>query len=200
MALQTALTRGLPSIRGAPQGIVKLDETLPGPGMTEVLLSAADADSAAATPVHLRRPAALERFLPRRSGAVQRLAKAQDFKAKPGQALTVSRADGRIERVLFGLGDADPVDAMALRSLPSKLSAGDYRIASAPPRFRATEAAAAFALGTYVFDRYRKSPDKPKARLVAPAQADLAEARRIAHACAMARDMVNTPANDMGPL
>jgi leucyl aminopeptidase len=168
--------------------------------MTEVLLSAADADPAAAVPVHLLRPADLERFLARRSGAVQRLARTQEFKAKAGQALTVSRADGRLERVLFGLGDADPADAMALRALPSKLPAGDYRIASAPPKFRATDAACAFALGSYVFDRYRKSPDKPKARLVAPAQADLAEARRIAHACAMARDMVNTPANDMGPL
>jgi leucyl aminopeptidase len=35
-------------------------------------------------------------------------------------------------------------------------------------------------------------------RLVAPG-ADLAEVRRIQHACALARDMVNTPANDMGP-
>ena len=168
--------------------------------MTEVLLSAAEADEAAATPVHLLRPADLERFLARRSGAVQRLAKAQEFRAKPGQILTVPRADGRLERVLFGLGDADPVDAMALRGLPAKLPAGDFRIASAPPRLAATEAATAFALGSYVFDRYRRSPDKPKARLLAPAGADLAEARRVAHACAMARDMVNTPANDMGPL
>ncbi len=168
--------------------------------MTEVLLSAADSDQAAAVPVHLLRSADLERFLARRSAGLGRLVKAQDFKAKSGQALTVSRADGRIERVLYGLGDADRADAMALRGLPAKLPAGDYVVATAPPKLGATEAATAFALGSYVFDRYRKSPDRPKARLIAPAGADLAEAKRIAHACALARDMVNTPANDMGPL
>jgi leucyl aminopeptidase len=55
-------------------------------------------------------------------------------------------------------------------------------------------------MGGYVFDRYRKRSDKGHARLVAPRGADLDEARRISHACALCRDMVNTPANDMGPL
>jgi leucyl aminopeptidase len=53
-------------------------------------------------------------------------------------------------------------------------------------------------MGAYVFDRYRKKPERGQARLVAEG-ADLHEARRIAHACALCRDMVNTPANDMGP-
>ena len=168
--------------------------------MTEVLLSAQDSDAAAAVPVHLLRPADLDRFLARRGRRLAGLAKAQDFSAKAGQALIARRGDGAVDRVLFGLGEADPADPMSLRALPSKLPAGDYAIASAPPKWRATEAAVAFALGSYVFDRYRRSPDKPRARLVAQASADLAEARRIAHACALARDMVNTPANDMGPL
>jgi leucyl aminopeptidase len=55
----------------------------------------------------------------------------------------------------------------------------------------------AFALGAYRFDRYRKATDSPP-RLRSDFQAG--EIRELTHALALARDMINTPANDMGPL
>jgi leucyl aminopeptidase len=168
--------------------------------MTEVLLSADQEDAAAAIPVDLVRPDALEALQARRGKTLAQRIAGQEFKAKAGQMLVVHRADGRPERALFGLGESGAGDAMALRGLAARLPAGTWRIASAPPKLPMTEAATAFALGSYVFDRYRKAADKPRARLVAPKGCDLPEARRIAHACALARDMVNTPANDMGPL
>ena len=58
-------------------------------------------------------------------------------------------------------------------------------------------AAIAFSLGAYRFDRY-KTRGEGRTRLFVPG-ADLAEARAVAHAAALARDMVNTPANDLGP-
>jgi leucyl aminopeptidase len=167
--------------------------------MTEVLLSADHQDAAGAIPIHLVRPDGLEALQARRKGLARRIA-GQEFKGKAGQALVIRRSDGRPELALFGLGEAGPDDAMALRALAAKLPAGVWRVASAPAKFPMTEAAMAFALGSYVFDRYRKPSNKPRARLVAPKGSDLAEARRISHACALARDMVNTPANDMGPL
>jgi leucyl aminopeptidase len=167
--------------------------------MTDVLLSADDEAAGSAIPLHLLRPADLERFLGRRGGLAARL-QAEAFTARAGQVVVLRRADGGVERAVFGLGDAGAFDAMALRALPARLPGGDYAIATAPPKFPATAALTAFALGAYVFDRYRRTPDRPRARLVAPAGTDLAEARRIAHACALARDMVNSPANDMGPL
>src|SRR5690606_37512872 len=60
------------------------------------------------------------------------------------------------------------------------------------------QAALAFALGSYRFDRYKKKLGE-RARLVAE-DCDAEEVRHLAHACALARDMINTPANDMGPL
>ena len=58
-------------------------------------------------------------------------------------------------------------------------------------------AALAFALGAYRFARYGKSATE--LRLELPAAADGADLSRIVEAVYLARDLVNTPANDMGP-
>jgi len=121
------------------------------------------------------------------------LARTADFKGKPGQLLLVPDAQGALARVLFGAGDS----WTAFRALSAKLPAGVYRIAEKPDAVSADQAALAFALGSYRFDRY-KSREGERPRLLAEG-ADIAEVRQVAHACALARDMVNTPANDMGP-
>jgi leucyl aminopeptidase len=56
----------------------------------------------------------------------------------------------------------------------------------------------AFALGTYRFGRYRKT-ERPDVRLVPPDGIDAADIIRMAEAAALARDLINTPSNDMGP-
>jgi leucyl aminopeptidase len=76
------------------------------------------------------------------------------------------------------------------------LPAGTYRFANAPHDGRL--AALAFGLGSYRFARYRKAEDK-EIRLELPADQDGAELRRIAAGVGLARDLINTPANDMGP-
>ena len=163
--------------------------------LSEVLISPEEA-SGAPIPVRLVTEGELEATLLHLDPLTRGMAEASSFKGKAGQFLTVPAADGRTERVLFGLGDeAGP---MALRALPAKLAAGDYILAESS--FDAQQAAVAFALGSYRFDRYKKEHGKPRARLAVEDAAVLAEARRIAHATALARDMVNTPASDMGPL
>ena len=56
----------------------------------------------------------------------------------------------------------------------------------------------AFALGSYRFNRYRKA-DALDVRLVPPDGIDAADIARIAEAAGLARDLINTPSNDMGP-
>jgi leucyl aminopeptidase len=124
------------------------------------------------------------------------LARTADFKGKAGQALVVPDASGAPARVLFGLGDG--ADIAPFRMLPARLAPGAYRIEQAPAHFEPVRIALAFALGSYRFDRYKRHGGE-RPRLVF-AGADLGEARQVAHACALARDMINTPANDMGPL
>jgi leucyl aminopeptidase len=163
--------------------------------MTDVLLTRAEG---AVTPIHAVTEAALEGFLAGRSPALARLAMLQGFKAKAGQVLVAP--DGEGDLALVGRGSGAKADGMALRALPVKLPAGDYRFAESAPGVSTQALALAWLLGAYAFDRYRKTPADARARLVVDEAEDLAEARQLAQACALARDLINAPANDMGPV
>jgi leucyl aminopeptidase len=165
--------------------------------MFEPVIPAAQAQNP--RPVHGVTPAELDRLLTAQSGAwptARALAGIAGFTGKSGQLLALPAEGGGVEAVLFGLGDAAD-DPMSCRALAAKLPAGDYLFAEG---FGGFDAALAFALGAYRFDRYRKRPEaEERPRLVAPSGIDLERVRAIAHACALARDMINTPANDLGP-
>ncbi len=123
---------------------------------------------------------------------------ANGFAAKPGACLTLPAADGGIAQVVFGLEDANGKSRDLFRPglLPGLLPAGTYRFANAPHDTRL--AALAFALGSYRFSRYRKA-ETPDVKLVPPDGIDVAAVTRMAEAAYLARDLINTPANDMGP-
>ena len=128
----------------------------------------------------------------------QKFALANAFAAKPGKCLTLPAPDGGIAQVLFGLEDeASPSrDPFRPGALPGLLPPGVYRFANPPHDARL--AALAFALGSYRFGRYRKA-DNGDVRLVPPDGIDTAEIARMADAATLARDLINTPSNDMGP-
>jgi leucyl aminopeptidase len=128
----------------------------------------------------------------------RQFALANGFAAKPGACLTLPTADGRIGQVLFGLEDATSKSRDLFRpgALPGLLPAGVYRFANSPHDLRL--ATLAFALGSYRFGRYRKS-DISSVRLAPPDGVDIADIARMAEAAGLARDLINTPSNDMGP-
>ncbi|MBX3479091.1 MAG: leucyl aminopeptidase family protein [Caulobacter sp.] len=136
-------------------------------------------------------------LLAARPASLGRLAETGGFKAGAGQLLLVHDDAGEIAEALFGLGAGD--DAFAFRGLAARLPAGDYVLAEPPEGLKAEDIALAFWLGGYRFDRYRAAREAGP-RLVAGEGVDLAAVKSLAHACALARDMVNTPASDMGPL
>jgi leucyl aminopeptidase len=123
-------------------------------------------------------------------------ADAAGFEPKPGQYLALPGEHG-LSGILFGLeGASDAKDAFLPGSLPRQLPDGVYRFANDPhdPRL----AALAFALGTYRFTRYRKG-DGRKVQLDPPQSLDREDLERVAEAVTLARDLINTPANDLGP-
>jgi leucyl aminopeptidase len=127
----------------------------------------------------------------------RQFAAANGYAAKPGACLILPGPDGQIAQVLFGLEDAGkPRDPFRPGALPGLLPSGLYRFGNAPHDGRL--AALAFALGSYRFSRYR-SADAPGVRLVPPDGVDVAEIERMADAVQLARDLINTPSNDMGP-
>jgi leucyl aminopeptidase len=119
------------------------------------------------------------------------------FEPKPGQTLLLPGQDGALAGVLFGLEPTDKVlDRFLPGRLPTLLPAGTYRFANAPHDARL--AALSFALGSYRFTRYRKA-DTGAVKLALPDEIDGADLSRIAEGVALARDLINTPANDLGP-
>jgi leucyl aminopeptidase len=147
-------------------------------------------DTAGAVPVRFVGPAG------RIDPVLQPWAEANGFKGKTGQLLIAPNAEGAVAAVLVGGGET--FDPMAARALPARLPPGLYRLEVEPEH--AGTAALAFLLGSYAFDRYKARPERQSVRLVAPDGVDVAAALRIASACALAREMIDTPAADMGPL
>jgi leucyl aminopeptidase len=124
------------------------------------------------------------------------LVSASGFTGAPGQLATLPDAKGGIAGWVLGLGDT--TDIFALAAAAEKLPAGTYRLGDVPDFCGGPHAALAWLMGGYVFDRYKKKSRAP-ARLVTPPGVDAGEIARIADNIFLARDLVNTPANDMGP-
>src|SRR6185295_13864053 len=130
--------------------------------------------------------------------AQRQFATASAFTAKPGGYLALPAPDGAIAQVLFGLEDegARSRDLFRPGALPGLLPPGTYRFANAPHDARL--AALAFALGCYRFARYRKH-EQNEVRLELPDGVDGEDLTRIVDGVWLARDLINTPANDLGP-
>lgn len=154
--------------------------------------------SSTATPITFVTKSSWDQVAETPPPAQRQFATASAFTARPGSYLALPAPDGAIAQILFGLDDdgARSRDPFRPGALPGLLPPGSYRFANAPQDTRL--AALAFALGSYRFARYRKA-DSPDVRLVPPEGVDAAEISRIADAAMLARDLINTPANDMGP-
>jgi leucyl aminopeptidase len=150
-----------------------------------------------AIPVHLIRSSEWEAWSAERPAHVRALAATFSFKAAKGSVVLITQSDGHVERVLYGVGDGSDVSVLA--SLPGQLPAGSYQIASAPAGFAAPLIAQFWTEGGYRFDRYKRV-DRGLARLVLPEGADAGIVSSIAGACDFIRDLVNTPAGDLGPV
>ena len=129
---------------------------------------------------------------------------AQRFRADRHHVVALPGADGQVGGAVLGLGPTSARDALELwhtAGAPERLPPGSWAIANRLDAASATAAALGWACGAYRFDRYRSAnrPVAEHARLVPPAQADMAYVRSAAAALAMARDMINTPAADMTP-
>jgi len=122
-------------------------------------------------------------------------ARANGFTGQRGRLLPLPDEHGGIAGYLFGVGPADGRPKLVHGLAAAALEPGRYRLAGAlgDP----TIAALGFRLGAYRFDRYRKG--KEAVELELPEGADAAEVTRLTDAAFLARDLVNTPANDLGP-
>jgi len=150
----------------------------------------------AATPILATDAKRLPRLLDKLTPTQRRWVQASDFEGRAHSHCTVPGAKGEIELVIAGVRDAD--DPWALAHLPLKLAAGRYALGKGPVTIGEDKAAFGWALGSYQFSRYRKARRKP-ADLQLEGSARVVQALGLAEAVKLVRDLVNTPAEDMGP-
>ena len=172
--------------------------------MQTLLHSPSNEQQATALPLWLATerdyPALLEALPP----MARAWARAQGFAAERYRTLAVPRADGGLGGAMLGLGSLSAPDQLSLWDaalLPERLPAGTYRLAAALGAPAATQFALGWLLGTYRLTRYRGAPATAPVQnaLIAPPGADLHYAQAAAEAIGHARDLINAPANELGP-
>jgi leucyl aminopeptidase len=129
--------------------------------------------------------------------------RANGFRGERHRVLPIPAADGEMLGAVLGLGRvASPTDLSPWHAagLPDRLPAGRWFLADAHSPDVATRIALGWALGRYRYERYRRLPPAARPLLVLPTGADLTYVARAAEADALARDLVNTPAADLGPV
>jgi len=122
------------------------------------------------------------------------------FSAEQGKLALVPADNGRLARVMVGLGEGSGAGCgmWALAGLPEALPEGSYRLETPPDGADPTRLALGWALATYAFTRYRVKKATETA-LVWPDGADRGRVERLARGVFLARDLANTPAGDLGP-
>ncbi|MDF1751026.1 MAG: leucyl aminopeptidase family protein [Alphaproteobacteria bacterium] len=128
---------------------------------------------------------------------VQAWIEGSGFKAKPGAVAVLPDKSGAPNQAVLILKDAD--DLWSWGAAAVKLPAGRYCLSPEPETAdEAYTACLGWALGSYDFDRYRKR-NEPVRELVWPKAADRTKITAVAAGIYLTRDLVNTPASDMGP-
>jgi len=154
------------------------------------------ADPHGSRPVHLLPVGAFPAWLDAQPGSRRAWLDSIGFKAEPGKLALLPGPDGAVTAAL--LITAEPATLWDTAAAPGALPAGLWRLDDPTGALDPAEAALGWALACYRFERYRK-PGDPPPRLAVPDAAARSRAEVVAGAIGFARDLVNTPANDLGP-
>ena len=157
-------------------------------------------DTDAAIPLHVLTPDGLSSWLNKQSENTRAWVKANGFSGKRSQLCVIPGDDGKIVGVLAGYGDeaARARHRFVLAGIAPKLPAGSYDLQSDLDGGALAEESLGWLLSRYSFETYRKRPSHD-ATLICPNGVDAATIEAIAAGEALTRDLINTPASDMGP-
>ncbi|MCX7121243.1 MAG: leucyl aminopeptidase family protein [Gammaproteobacteria bacterium] len=130
---------------------------------------------------------------------IQQWMKTSQFLADSGAFCLIPNSDGSLHGVALGIASAD--DFWAFGALPAKLPEGNYIIADTATLKTTAhfqQAALGWGLGFYQFSKYKIAQPR-LAKLVLSTAINEKELNDYLDAIYLARDLINTPAEDMGP-
>ena len=151
-----------------------------------------------AIPIHLVNKDGFDDWAKGLSGPQRAALKAQGFTGKGYQTAIVPDSDGSGLGwfAVGGVANPDELSSWCMAKLAEKLPAGTYRRAGGDPG----PALFGWQTAQYRFTRYREDKDAEGPRILLTGEVALIdEAIAEAEAANLVRDMVNTPAEDMGP-
>ena len=151
---------------------------------------------AAAVPVHMIDRASFAKKSAKLPAATRRWLATVGFDGKPDTHALLADATGRLRAVWAGVHAVQ--HPFALASLPRALPPGRYRLGDAGLAADDQAAALSWELGSYVFDLYKPARREAAELMLAPSAA-ATRGLLMAAAIAATRDLVNTPAEHMGP-
>ncbi|MFO1265429.1 MAG: leucyl aminopeptidase family protein [Rubrivivax sp.] len=157
-----------------------------------------------ARPLWLAGETELPALLGRLDAGARQWLQSQQFQAERGRMLLLPGPDGTPAGAVAGLGASAAASQPGLwdaAAWPDRLCGGTWTLAIPTDARAATPVALGWLLGGYRYAGERATPPRAAAgaTLVAPPGADLAYAEAACRAVARARDLVNTPANQLGP-
>ena len=147
--------------------------------------------------IHLVDKNSFADWVKKRPAEDRALLEALRFDEKSAHAFAILPRGGDFE-VVGAVKDAAELSPWCLAALAEKLPEGTYRLAEGEPG----RAALGWLLAQHRFDDYRSKKDRAEQGpriLVSGEAAQVDETVRLAEATAWVRDLVNTPASDMGP-
>ena len=149
-----------------------------------------------ARPIHLVDKAGFDAWLKKRPAEDRALLYAMRFDGKKPNAFALLPRGNEFE-VVGAVKSADALTPWCLAKLAESLPEGTYKLASGGQSM----AALGWLLGQHSFTAYRSKPDADRGtRVLLTGEAAQVEPMvRLAEATALVRDLVNTPAGDLGP-
>jgi leucyl aminopeptidase len=157
-------------------------------------------DYKTALPLHIIDQPSFKGWLEEQSELVKTWALANGFEGARGQVLLIPSQNGRPSMAIAGYGTVDQraKRRFHLAAVAAKLPQGVYRIASGIAAEHLETECFGWLMSAYRFSRYRKQ-SHADVQLVAPKGVDADKLEIIAAAEGLVRDLINTPASDMGP-
>lgn len=150
-----------------------------------------------ARPIHLVDKGGFDAWLKKRPAEDRALLEAHRFDGKSAFAFVLLPRGGDFE-VVSAVKSAENLSPWCLAKLAESLPEGTYRLAAGEPGV----AALGWLLGQHRFDNYRSKKDEPKSgprTLLTAEAARIDSILRLAESTALVRDLVDTPAADLGP-
>ena len=154
-------------------------------------------------PIRLVSESSLTAFVEGQSASARAVIAAQGFNAERHRVLLLpNEAGDPAATVVVGLGALDSLERLRwwqVAGLPDKLPSGCYHFGDELSEEALYQCELGWRVGDYRYLRYRAAPMGARAQLEPRGGAASQQAERRSLACQLTRDLINTPANDMGP-